>query len=283
MTRIRCKIACLVVTLGLGLAARTLRAQEPTQQGAPVIAPALNMPRTTQEPALGQDRLHIDAQAQIRLDEGKLLVQAEYDLSANEPGAINLDLAPLVLPLLAPVVAGNVLDSGTIPAAGLAVEAEADGVAVARQAGALQIRGTVRQGEKSVVRVRYLIAYQAPRITLGITGRGAETWLSLAVVAVAPARVRLAVDRPAKLSHFEQGSERLVGAGLARPLLTGEVASFVIADLPEAPRVVRKSLVLLVMLMAIGAAGLLWSHRAAEPPPPDVLAPGDDAPDGGEA
>jgi hypothetical protein len=95
--------------------------------------------------------------------------------------------------------------------------------------------------------------------------------------------LRLASDRPAKLSRLEHDRERLVGAGLAMPLRAGEVASFVVADLPGPPPAIRKTLLLLVMIMTVGVTGLLWSQRAASAEP--VEAPGSHAatPDGGGA
>lgn len=248
-------LAFLLAATVLGLLAPPAFAQ-PAAGAAVVALPAA--PTVVVPP----DRIEIDAQAQIRLEEGRLVVQAEYQLKLREPGVATLQAVPLRLPLLAPVVGGVPLDAGLLPVQGQSIEIEQQGsVKVARRAGALEVTGAVSQDQPATVQVRYSIGLHATHVQLGIVGRGPRTWMTVVVQAVAPARVRLAVDRAARVSRFEQGSDRLTGASLARPLQDGEVAIFALADLPGPARNVRQGLLGLAALLLVLATATLWSHR----------------------
>lgn len=211
------------------------------------------------------ERIEIDAQAQIRLEEGRLAVQAEYHLRLSEPGVATLQAVPLRLPLLAPVVAGVPLDAGLVPAQGQSIEIEQQGkIKVLRRAGGLLVTGAVTQEQPAVVRVRYSIGLHATQVQLGLAGRGPRTTMTLVVQAAAPARVRLAVDRPARVSRLEQGNERVTAATLAQPLPDGEVATFALADLPGPPRKIRQGLLGLAAVLGALATLTLWAHRPVQ-------------------
>jgi hypothetical protein len=230
----------------------------------PALATALPVDPT---PVLAPERVEIDGQAQIRLDEGRVFVQSEYHLRVHGAGIATLK-KPLRIPLLAPVVGGVVLDAGVLPVQGQSVELEQEGkIQIARQNGGLEVTGTITQEQPGVVRVRYPVAVRGTSLRLGIAGRGNHTWMTVVVQGAAPARVRLAVDRPARLSRFEQAADRLVGASLARPLRNGEVAVFALEDLPGPPRTVRRGLLGLGAVLAILALGVLWAHRPREEGP----------------
>jgi hypothetical protein len=211
-------------------------------------------------PALAEDRLHLEVQAQIRLDEGKLLVQTETRLLVDEPGVVQL--AQLAVPLLVPIVAGVPLDDGALPAQGQSVEVEAEGgLKVERSHGAVVVRGSVSVGQPALVRVRYFVPFRAASVQLGLRGGPGPTGLAVAVQAQGEARVRLASDRPHRLTRFEQAGERLVGWVLSHPLRPGEVVSLVVDDLPGPPRRLRESLLVAVLLA--GLAVLAWVMRRA--------------------
>lgn len=244
MTPHRLGIPALVLLAGLVLA-------------GPAIAATLPVEPTPSVPA---EQVEIDGQAQIRLDEGRIFVQSEFHLRVRGPGIATLK-KPLRIPLLAPVVGGVVLDAGVLPMQGQSVEVEQEGkVQIDRRDGGLAVTGTIAQEQPAVVRVRYPVALRNSGLQLGIRGHGRHTWMTVVVQAAPPARVRLAVDQPARLSRFEQGTDRLVGASLARPLTEGEVAIFALEDLPGPPRAVRRGLLGLGAVLAILAAGALWSH-----------------------
>lgn len=212
-------------------------------------------------PVLATERLHLEVQAQARLDEGKLLVQTEVRLLVDEPGV--LQLRQLALPLLVPVVAGVPLDDGALPSQGQSVEVEGEGALKAERVhGAVVVSGAVALGQPAIVRVRYFVPFRSASVQLGLRAGPGPTGLAVAVQAQGEARVRLASDRPHRLTRFEQAGERLVGLVLSHPLRPGEVATVVVDDLPGPPRQVREA-VLLAVLLAAAAVGAWVMRRAS--------------------
>lgn len=216
---------------------------------------------------VANDRLHLEVQAQARLDEGKLLVQNEVRLLLDEPGEARLTRVPL--PLLVPVVGGVPLDDGALPEQGQAIEVEAEGsVQAERVHGSVSISGRIAQHQPAVVRVRYFIPYREAQVRLGLRGGPGPTGLAVAVQGQGEARVRLACDRPSRQSRFEQAGERLAGLALSHPLRPGEVATVWISDLPGPPHQLRRRLLAGIGIAALVVLAWVWQRRRQAGAPP---------------
>ncbi len=212
----------------------------------------------------GRPDLHIDAQIQGRLDENRLIMLAEYHLSAAGPGVISLQDSPLVLPVLAPVIGDVVLDQGVLPRAGQAMELESSGTVKAeRQDGWISVQGKVVAGQEAIVRLQYYIGFSSSHLALGMTGRGERTWFTFALQGQAPARVRIDAPGPARMTKAEEGANRLVGLGIAHPLADGELAVLELDDLPGPPARLQKSL--LLGALAILSVAVLAIGRRRQP------------------
>lgn len=226
-----------------------------------VLPPAAATPTTSSPPParaphrLTLADLRLDAEAQIRIDEGRVVVQMELQLHVERAG--ELPLADWPVPLLAPIVRGLVLDR-VLPPTSQAIDSQAEGaVKVERKAGGLVATGTLTPAAAGIVRVRYVVPAAEARLVLGWRPSAGRNWLTAAVVAVDPARVQLAFDRPARTSRFEQGRDRLAGASLAQPLRNGEILRLGLADLPTQPRALQRALIGMAGLLALLAGASL--------------------------
>jgi hypothetical protein len=206
-------------------------------------------------PDLGLESLTLTAKAQIQVDEGKLVVTADYTLVVDRPGTLRFERTPLDLPLLAPTVRGVVVDRGSLPPTAQTIETEVQGgVTVERVQGALQVRGFVDPSNPGAVRVRYPVAFEDANLALGFRGATGKTTLEVAFGYLPPVRLQLEVDRGARVSRFEEGRERVVGAFVSQPLRQGEHVTIQISDLPAVPHGPRRLLLILGALLALGAA-----------------------------
>jgi len=217
----------------------------------------------------------IDAQAQLQTDEGRLT--CVLDIQVRHPKGESLECAktPLLLPLLAPAVGNAVLDAGTLPPTSQHVELQTpDGVVVKKEQGGLLLASDVAAGSAAGLRVRYPIAFVRPDVTLAVRGAAARTWYSVVLQSQPPARLQLRVDQPSRVSRLEQGTERLVGAALAQPLKNGEVARFVLGDLPAEARWPKRWLALGAGVLALLAVGLaVAGPRTKQVAPRQAAAP----------
>lgn len=215
-------------------------------------------------PAGPHGRARVDVQIQLQTGEASLEQSVEARVSATDGAALDFDQSPLLLPLLAPAVSGGVLDHGVVPQSAQTVEAEAaPPLRVERKDGGLWLRGQVARGTVGVVRARTVIGVRRAQLALGLRGVGERTWATVVVLAAAPARVQLAVDRPARVSVVEQGSERLVGAALAQPLGYDEVAVFTVTDLPLAARAPQHALAVLAIVAVALAVWWMGLRRGS--------------------
>lgn len=245
----------------------------------PVALPAMPTPAAMPTPIararpmakLTVADLRLDAEAQIRIDEGRVTVQMELQLHVERAGALVLDGFPV--PLLAPIVRGSVLDR-VVPPTSQALDSQAEGaVKVERRAGGLVAIGTLTAAQAGIVRVRYSVPAKEANLVLGWRPTAGRSWLTAAVVAVDPARVRLAFDRPARTSRFEQGRDRLTGASLAQPmrmesaLKNGELLRVGLADLPTPARAVQRALIAIGTLFALLALAVVVRHGPAASTP----------------
>lgn len=204
--------------------------------------------------------LRIDAQLQFSVDEDRISTTVEYRLSNAAGRPIDLNAAPLVLPLPAPLVGGLPLDHGTIPAAAQSVEAEVTGdLKVERKLGGLVAVGVLAPGAEAMVRGRFFLGYKNSTLRLGIRGAGLQTYATVVVASSVPGRTRLATDRPARNLRLEQGDERLVGLAFAQAIGPGQVAVFELADLPAPPAAPR--LALTSAAASLAALALFWLLR----------------------
>ena len=208
----------------------------------------------------------IDAQAQIEVDEGRLVCTIDMQIRADDATGLQCAKAPLALPLLVPSVGQTVLDRGTLPPNSQHVEVSAvEGVQIDKRDGALWLASDVTPSQWAGVRLRYPIAFDDATLQLGVRGAGLRTWYSVVIQAQPPARVQLAVQAPARVSRLEQGSERLVGAALAQPLPRGSVATFVVSDLPAAARQPGRALAYAAGAALLLAGGFALRPRRGEP------------------
>ena len=207
--------------------------------------------------------LNVDAQVQIRADEGKVIVTLEMRLHVDRPGTLHL--RAWHVPLLAPIVRDSVLDRGSVPGGAKSLESQHEGdIAITRAGGGLAVTGKLTAAKPAMVRVRYPVPTPSAALVLGFAPNAGRGWLTLAVIAVAPARLRLALDRPARTSRFEQGGERLVGASLAQVLRPGDVVRVALGDLPVTPAWPRRALVTAAVLLALWALAALWTRRVLD-------------------
>ena len=240
-----------IVSTALLTCALTLASGFAAAQATPVL------PSDSSATVAGPDHARIEMQVQIQFEEGRLIAQTEARIAADRAADLVLDGHPLWLPLLAPVVGTVVLDHSVIPSGSQGLEVEASGgLKVERVQGGVRIVGRVPVNTTGLVRARLAISMHDPVLELGVTGRAKQTWLSLVAVAKVPARPTLTSSIAARISRFEQGGERLVGAVLTRPLRSGEIARFTFADLPVPAQVPRRALAWAAALLAIGV--LAW-------------------------
>lgn len=213
--------------------------------------------------SLAQDAVppvRIDAQLQFSVDEDRITTSVEYRLSNAAGRPIDLNAAPLLLPLPAPLVGGLPLDRGTIPAAAQSVEAEVTGdLKVERKHGGLVAVGVLAPGAEAMVRGRFFLGYKNSTLRLGIRGAGLQTYATVVVASSVPGRTRLATDQPARNLRLEQGDERLVGLAFAQAIGPGEVAVIELADLPAPPAAPR--LALTSAAASLAALALFWLLR----------------------
>lgn len=229
----------------------------------PGIAAILTLAPIAQVHAAGPEKAKVVAQMQLQVDENNVQATVEARIAADGPEALDLDKAPLQLPMPAPVVGDAVLDRGTLPATARTVEFTADPpLKVEHRAGGLVVRGQLATGQQATVRARMVLGFKAPQLRVGVRGVGAKTWTSLVVMSAAPARIGLQVSKPARISTFEQGNERLVGASLGQPLARDEVAVFQLDDLPATAEAPRKALVSLGVAVTLVACWLIARRRA---------------------
>lgn len=207
--------------------------------------------------------LRIDAQLQFSVDEDRITTSVEYRLSNAAGRPIDLTRAPLLLPLPTPLVAGQPLDRGMIPAAAQSVEAEVTGdLKVERKQGGLAAVGVLAPGAEAMVRGRFFLGYKNPTLRLGFRGAGLQTYASVVVASSVPGRTRLSTDRAARNLRLEQGEERLVGLAFAQGLGPGEVAVIELADLPAPPAAPRLALTSAAATLA--GVALFWLLRRRE-------------------
>jgi hypothetical protein len=211
------------------------------------------------DPAAWATRVSAAVEAQAQADEGRVVVNLSLVLLADGAGPVPLD--GFAVPLLVPVVRGAVVDRGTVPAAAQSVEVEAEGAQIERKQGALLLQGMATPDSPVRVQVRYMVPAPSPTVQLGLVGRARETQVTVAAGGVAPVRMRIESQRPARVSRVEQGRERLIGATLAQPLAAGEVAVFALRDVPGPPRVLARGLVWVAALAAVAAALWTWGVR----------------------
>lgn len=216
--------------------------------------------------AVGAEGARLEVQAQVQVEETHLLVTVEAKLTGDQGRALDLDRSPLQLPFPAPVIDGVVLDRGTMPSTSQGVDTDAVApLSIEKANGGFLVRGKLRGGQVGTVRARVMVAFKAAQLRLGIAGVGAATWASFVVMMAPPTRARLSVDRPSRISTYEQGNDRMIGASLAQNLKAGEVAVFELNDLPAQAQAPRRLLSGMAVAMATLFAWLLSRRRAPDP------------------
>lgn len=247
------RVGAGVASVFLGMAGAAAAQTPSAAPVAPAHVAAVEVAAPT--PDLGLQSLTLTAKAQIQVDEGKLIVTADYALAVDRPGTVRFDRTPLDLPLLAPTVRGVVVDRGSLPPTAQTIETEVQGgVTVERVQGALQVRGFVDPANPGAVRIRYPVAFEDSSLALGFRGATGKSTLEVAFGYLPPVRLQLEVDRGARVSRFEEGRERVVGAFVSQPLRQGEHVTIQISDLPAAAQGPRRLLMILGALLALGAA-----------------------------
>ena len=233
-------------------------------------AHAVDLPQAP-TPVLAIAALALDVQVQARVEEGRLLFQEDLRWTLPEArGRVRLD--GVTVPLLFPAVGDPavVVDRGILPPTTQSVEIEATGaLQVTRTADSLVLNGTVDAGKTETLRVRFALPLSASTLRLGFSGHAAgRTWLALAMVGSPPVRLTLALDRPGRLTRFEEGRERLVGASLTQPLAQSDVATVTIGDLPTPARQPARTLAWLAGAVALtGLASLAARRKPGRPEP----------------
>ncbi|MBM4342865.1 MAG: hypothetical protein FJ100_05765 [Deltaproteobacteria bacterium] len=204
----------------------------------------------------GPRHARMEVQAQIQVDEGRLFVQQEARIAADQPAALALDPTdPLWLPLLAPVVGEVVLDRAALPAQTQALQVESDGpLKILRTRGGVQLVGRLDPNQTASVRSRLQIDLAGPDLELALRGAGVQAWASVVLVAQAPARPTLQSLTAARHSRYDQGRERLAGAVLVAPIGNGDSARFHLGDLPVPAEAPRRALTWAAGLLAVLAA-----------------------------
>jgi len=221
------------------------------------LAMLLSVPAYAAEMPLTLADLAIDAQVQLQPDEGKLIAQLDLQLHVDAPGT--LELKAFALPVITPLIAGETLQDA-LPNPTQALESQVQGsLEIARLGGQIVVRGKVSNGAPVLVRLRYPIAVRDPHLVLG-WAPGVRSWLTVALVGAPPVRIKVALDRPARYSRFEQGRERLVGASLAQPLAKGQVLAIALDDLPVPPKMLRHLLFVFGLLLGATALTYAWAR-----------------------
>ena len=215
-------------------------------------------------PVLPLSALALDVQLQARVEEGRLVVQE--DLRWTLPvGRGVVHLADVTVPLLFPAIGAPpvVVDRGILPPSSQNLEVEAQGaLQVQRQADSLLLRGDVYAGKPEALRVRFVLPFHDAEVRLGFSGHAAgQTRWAIAMVANPPVRLTLALDRPGRLSRFEEGRERLVGATLTQPLNTAEAMTLTVSDLPAPARQPGRTLAWLGVALALAGLARLVQLR----------------------
>lgn len=228
-------------------------------------------------PVLPTAALEMQAQVQARVEEGRVTFQE--DLRWTLPAARGLvRLDGVGVPLLLPVVGvPPIIDDHAAEATlqSLEIGAQPGGLQAAHDADGWHLVGTVEAGKPQLLRVRYATSVRDDTLRLGFGGQAAgRTWLSLAWAAGPPVRLTLASERPARLSRFEEGRERLVGANLLQPLGPTDTATFAVSDLPASARRPARTLawfagavVLLGLAVLAGRLRARPSERGPAAPP----------------
>jgi hypothetical protein len=227
---------------------------------------AADLPQAS-TPTLAITALHLDVQVQARVEEGHVLFQQDLRWSLPD-GVGRVALDGVTLPLLFPSVGEPpvAVDRGIIPPTTQDVEIEAEGgVKVTRKQESLLLQGGVSAGKTEFVRVRFALPIRAGSQTLALSGHAAgRTWLTMAMVASPPVRITLATDRPGRLSRFEEGRERLVGASLAQALGPAEVARVTMSDLPTPARQPGRALAWFAGAIALTGLASLLARRSGK-------------------
>ena len=219
-------------------------------------------------PALPIEALSLEVQVQARVEEGHLLLQ--QDLRWTLPDGVGqVTMDGVIVPLFFPVVGDPpmVVDRGIIPPTTQSVEIEAEGgLKVVRAAESLVLKGVVGAGKTEFVRVRLAVPLSQNQLQLGLSGHSAgKTWLSFAALSSPPARIALALNRPGRVTRFEEGRERLVGATLAQPLGRKDVVALTLRDLPALPRQPGRALAWFAGAVALAGLAGLAVRRRVEP------------------
>ncbi len=233
-------------------------------------ARAVDLPQPA-TPTLPLTALHLEVQVQARVQEGQVLFQ--QDLRWTLPATVgHVSLDGVTVPLLFPAVGepAVVVDRGILPATTENVDVEAEGgVKVLRKNDSLVLQGGVDGGKTEFVRVRFALKLNASVLPLGLSGHAAgRTWLAFAMLAGPPARVALALDRPGRLSRFEEGRERIVAAALTQPLAPSDVVRLTIRDLPTPARQPGRTLAWFAGAVALtGLTGLARRRKSSSAEP----------------
>lgn len=193
----------------------------------------------------------LDIQVQAQVDENRLIVQEELQWT------LPLEVTELTLegqrvPLL--------LELTELPT--LEVTATMGTLTTTQLGQNLMLHGMLHAGHPAGLVVRYALPFHADLLQLHLLAGTDNCWFTLAIAAHPPVRLRLDVDKPARLSRFEEGRERLVGLSLARPLAPGQTLHVLLRDLPVAATLPGRTLAWLAGgAILLGLTGLLARRK----------------------
>ncbi len=209
--------------------------------------------------AVGQVRLRaspvVDLSVQIEIAGGQLVLTQVAQITVDRPARLDLDAAPLELPLLVAMNGEQLAPLGSVT-----LEVQGD-LRAEPTASGLRVRGRVAVGGGALVRAKTSIPFESAQIEVGVRPPGPATTVTVVVSARTPARPSLRSLLPARSSQYTQGPDRLAGAIVARRLRSGETARFVIGDLPIAPQVPQQAWIAVVGAGGVLAVLGLWSLR----------------------
>ncbi|GEM_PF-2585213 len=216
---------------------------------------------------LTDDDVSLDVRINMSVRDSGCSTWIEYTFATTKPGVRKwTKKAPLILPILAPAVRDTVLDRGAIIPATKDVEVQSrDAVKVHRMAGGLALVGSVAPGRPATLRVHYAVKIASDSVDLGLRGVVGKTSFAIATIAVPPVRIRMDVNRPARVATYQEGRERFTGMSLVHPIGRGEVAVVRILDFPARAAWPGRMLgsAAVAMVIAAGAFGFgAWRGRS---------------------
>jgi hypothetical protein len=231
-------------------------------------------------------QLSVRVQARLVVSDGELQARLEYTLVNRSPRAIvaRWDGEPLVLPLLAPVVGGEVLTGGWLPpqaAKNTGTDVDPAIGAAELAGGTFVYRGVILPGESTKVRLGMPLTAPGSFTELGLVA--SDVRIEEAVVSLEwgpKVNVRLTTAHDAWGAHFDNGGSSTRAIRLAAPLEPGEQAVFRLDHLPVEGEV-RRAIAFWAAVAAVVALAVAMIRRPERPAVPrtDGLPPFAPAPE----